>query len=102
MHDASCEPTVFRALFRLFTLCWCVSSNVSSRSQSRLRFTHLASCESASLLLADGNNDGPVDCGPIGEGTFLEAAVRHIKLAYIEPFPDSHFSLITLGPKKAE
>ncbi len=33
-------------------------------------------------------------------GDFLRAAVAHVKSAYIEPFPDSHFSLIALAPKQ--
>ena len=50
----------------------------------------------------DGNNDGPIDLGPVGKGeaAFLHAAVEHVKQAYIAPFPDSHFSLIALGPKR--
>jgi len=53
------------------------------------------------LYELDGNNDGPLDCGALGaDETFLEAAVRHVKAAYIAPFPESHFSLITLGPKQ--
>ena len=30
------------------------------------------------------------------------AQVRHVKESYIAPFPDGHFSLITLGPKPQE
>lgn len=30
------------------------------------------------------------------------AQVRHVKESYITPFPDGHFSLITLGPKPHE
>ena len=30
------------------------------------------------------------------------AQVRHVKESYIAPFPDGHFSLITLGPKAHE
>ena len=30
------------------------------------------------------------------------AQVRHVKESYIAPFPDGHFSLITLGPKPHE
>lgn len=52
------------------------------------------------LYELDGNNDGPVDSGAVGDEGFLDAVVRHVKRAYIEPFPDSHFSLITLGPKQ--
>ena len=51
------------------------------------------------LYELDGNNDGPLDIGPVGADGFLSTAVRHVKEAYIAPFPDSHFSLITLGPK---
>ena len=28
-----------------------------------------------------------------------QAAVEHVKKVYIAPFPDSHFSMIALGPK---
>lgn len=52
------------------------------------------------LYELDGNNDGPLDCGPVPPKGFLPAVVAHVKEAYIEPFPDSHFSLITLGPKQ--
>ena len=50
----------------------------------------------------DGNNDGPLDCGAVSEEGFLAAVVKHIKEAYIAPFPESHFSLITLGPKQED
>lgn len=52
------------------------------------------------LYELDGNNNGPLDCGPIGSDRdgFLRAAVEHVKKAYIAPFPDSHFSMIALGP----
>jgi len=50
----------------------------------------------------DGNNDGPIDCGAVGERGLLHSAVEHCKAAYIAPFPDSHFSLITLGPKRPD
>ena len=51
----------------------------------------------------DGNNDGPLDLGPIGDGeaAFLRAAVAHCKTAYVTPFPDSHFSMLALGPKQS-
>lgn len=53
------------------------------------------------LYELDGNNDGPLDLGPIGDGeaAFLRAAVAHCKAAYVAPFPDSHFSMLALGPK---
>jgi len=54
----------------------------------------------SSLYELDGNNDGPIDVGPVGDGKmgFLKAAVAHVKKNYIEPFPDSHFSMMALGP----
>ena len=54
------------------------------------------------LYELDGNNDGPIDCGPVGSEGLLGAAVAHVKSAYISQFPDSHFSLITLGPAQKE
>ena len=54
------------------------------------------------LYELDGNNDGPLECGVVGPQGFLPAVVAHVKEAYIAPFPDSHFSLITLGPKRAD
>ena len=54
------------------------------------------------LYELDGNNDGPIDCGAVGERGLLHSAVEHCKAAYIAPFPDSHFSLITLGPKRPD
>ncbi len=50
----------------------------------------------------DGNNDGPIDCGEVADGGLLRAVCDHVKAAYIAPFPDSHFSLITLGPERRE
>lgn len=52
------------------------------------------------LYELDGNNNGPIDLGPVGEGenAFLKSAVAHCKKAYITPFPDSHFSMMALGP----
>lgn len=52
------------------------------------------------LYELDGNNDGPIDLGPLGSGSagFLPSAVAHIKNVYIAPFPDSHFSMMALGP----
>ena len=52
------------------------------------------------LYELDGNNDGPMEIGPIpaGEQGFLHAAVAHVKEAYIAPFPDSDFSMMALGP----
>ena len=48
----------------------------------------------------DGNNDGPLEVGAVdGPDGFLHAAVAHVKAAYIAPFPDSHFSMMALGPK---
>ena len=51
----------------------------------------------------DGNNEGPIDLGdlPDGDTAFLNAAVAHIKKVYIEPFPESHFSMMALGPRDA-
>ena len=47
----------------------------------------------------DGNNDGPIDCGPVGpHPSLLHAVVAYVKEAYIAPFPDCHFSLMMLGP----
>jgi len=56
---------------------------------------------SGHLYELDGNNDGPLDLGPVGDGpdAFLRAAVSHVKEHYIAPFPDSHFSLMALGPR---
>jgi len=56
---------------------------------------------SGHLYELDGNNDGPLDLGPVGDGpdAFLSAAVEHVKEHYIAPFPDSHFSLMALGPR---
>jgi len=53
------------------------------------------------LYELDGNNNGPIDCGVdiSSQEAFLPAAVEHVKKAYIAPFPDSHFSMIALGPK---
>jgi len=53
------------------------------------------------LYELDGNNDGPIRVGTIGkgrEGSFLHRVVEYVKSEYITPFPDSHFSLIALGP----
>lgn len=56
------------------------------------------------LYELDGNNDGPIAIGPIGEsdGAFLKAAAEHVKNAYVAPFPNSHFSMIALCPKAPE
>jgi len=55
------------------------------------------------LFELDGNNNGPIDLGPVGDGddAFLQTAVKHVKSAYIAPFPDSHFSMMALGPREA-
>lgn len=47
----------------------------------------------------DGNNDGPIELGPLEspEG-FLSAAAAHVKEAYIQPFPESNFVMMALGP----
>lgn len=51
------------------------------------------------LYELDGNNSGAIELGPIDDDDgFLKAAVAHVKTAYIKPFPDSHFSLMALGP----
>ena len=52
------------------------------------------------LYELDGNNNGPLELGQIGDRpeAFLHAAVAHVKKAYIQPFPDSHFSMMALGP----
>ena len=51
----------------------------------------------------DGNNDGPIDCGAVSASdTLLHAVVGYVKENYIAPFPQSHFSLMTLGPAAAE
>ena len=56
------------------------------------------------LYELDGNNNGAIELGPVGDGEtgFLEAAVAHVKKAYIAPFPDSHFSMMALGPVQQE
>ena len=51
------------------------------------------------LCELDGNNDGPLDCGPVGADGLLCTMVAYVKEHYIAAFPDSHYSLITLGPK---
>lgn len=55
---------------------------------------------SGRLYELDGNNDGPIDCGVViaSQEDFLPAAVAHVQSAYIGPFPNSHFSMIALGP----
>ena len=55
------------------------------------------------LYELDGNNNGPLELGQIGDRpeAFLHAAVAHVKKAYIQPFPDSHFSMMALGPRDA-
>lgn len=55
------------------------------------------------LYELDGNNDGPLAICEIGDSSdaFLKAAVDHIKSDYISPFPDSHFSMMALGPRDA-
>jgi len=50
-------------------------------------------------LTADGNNEGPIDCGPVEGDEFLHAVIDYIRREYVTPFPNAHFSLITLGPK---
>ena len=47
----------------------------------------------------DGNNDGPLDCGLVGAEGLLKKTVEYVKENYISVFPDSHYSLITLGPR---
>ena len=39
------------------------------------------------LYELDGNNDGPIDCGPVtkGEGAFIRSAIDHVKREYISP-----------------
>ena len=55
------------------------------------------------LYELDGNNVGPVDVGAVDScDGFLDAVAEHIEAAYITPFPNAHFSLITLGPKRAD
>uniref|UniRef100_A0A7S2CLZ0 Ubiquitin carboxyl-terminal hydrolase n=1 Tax=Haptolina brevifila TaxID=156173 RepID=A0A7S2CLZ0_9EUKA len=54
------------------------------------------------LYELDGNNDGPIRVGTVGkgrEGSFLRCVVDYIQKEYINPFPDSHFSMISLGPR---
>ncbi len=54
------------------------------------------------LFELDGNNDGPIDLGAIKKPDgFLHAAVAHVKEVYIKPFPESHFSMMALGPRDA-
>lgn len=47
----------------------------------------------------DGNNDGPLDCGAVGIDGLLKAMVRYVTDHYMAAFPDSHYSIITLGPR---
>ena len=55
------------------------------------------------LYELDGNNDGPIDLGAVDDSqqAFLTAAVAHVKDVYIAPFPESHFSMMALGPREA-
>ena len=53
------------------------------------------------LYELDGNNNGPLNLGQVASD-FLPAAVAHVKKAYIAPFPDSHFSMMALGPREAD
>jgi len=52
------------------------------------------------LYELDGNNDGPLDCGPVGADGLLKTMVAYVQEHYIAAFPDSHYSLITLGPRQ--
>ena len=53
------------------------------------------------LFELDGNNDGPIDLGPIDDTSsmaFLRKAASHVRTNYISHFPNSHFSMMGLGP----
>jgi len=76
----------------------CLPADSRSVTSPRLQVSLVA--VSGRLYELDGNNDGPIDCGVViaSQEDFLPAAVAHVQSAYIGPFPNSHFSMIALGP----